>query len=161
MKQYFKNLWTALRGGNPYQMELERVKEEYKKTAERVNGLNDSFLLAEQKKAEAENVLAEYAKKLEEAGATLTGKQNLINEKLSEITSLQTLVENLRDRIDEKDEQMAQMNKEFESQTEGYKKRIATYSEQVARLQAQLDKAKKRNKANKPKKEQTKEEKKS
>ena len=130
---YFKNLMIALLGNDPYRKELDRVKGEYEKTAARVRDLEDTFFEVEQKKDE-------------------------LMKKMGEISSLQTVIENLRQHNKEKDEQMAQMNREFEGQVESYKKRIASYSGQIARLQAQLDKARKRNKTAKARKEPTKQE---
>lgn len=43
MKHYLKNLLTALCGNNPYQMELDKVREEYSKTAGRVKELDELY----------------------------------------------------------------------------------------------------------------------
>lgn len=151
--KYLKNLMIALTGNNPYQMELDRVREEYEKTAERVRQLEGSFYDAEEKKAETERLLKKYGESLkaseavqEECRDTLAEKQGELEKKQSEITSLQTLVENLREHIDEKDAQMAKMNKEFDRQNKMRDKRLNDYLEQIARLQDELKKAKNRNK---------------
>lgn len=126
---YIKNLMTALLGNNPYQMELDRVKEEYAKTASRVNDLSD--------KAD------ELNQRLEDDVKTLDGYQ--------------LLIENLRERVAEKDGEIAHMKEEFKERTEGYKRRISDYSGQIARLQGELAKQKKRRqaaKARKPAKKQ-------
>ena len=155
---YFKNLMIALLGDDPYRKELDRVKGEYEKTAARVRDLEDTFFEVEQKKAETEETLSDFANKLSDAEALLKEKDKQIVKKISDLSSLQAVIENLRQHNKDKDEQMAQMNREFEGQVESYKKRIASYSEQIARLQAQLDKARKRNKTAKTKKEPTKQE---
>ena len=130
---------VALCGSNPYRKELDGVKERYEKTAARVRELEDTFLVAEEKKAEAESMLGEFAKRLSEAESLLTEKQDRISEKVGEVSSLQTLVENLRERIDEKDAQMAQMNAEFESQTKRYKERIAEIRAQLEMPESTLN----------------------
>lgn len=43
VKQYFKNLIRALLGRNPFQMELDEVREMYEKTAERVSELQEYY----------------------------------------------------------------------------------------------------------------------
>lgn len=113
---YIKNLLTALVGNNPYQMELDRVKEEYSKTASRVNDLSE--------KAD------ELSRRLEEDAKTLVGYQ--------------VLVENLRDRMKEKDGEIARIKEEYRERAEGYKRRLADYSGQIARLQGDMAKLRKR-----------------
>lgn len=108
--QYFKNLLIALFGNNPYQMELDRVREEYEKTAEKVTQLDDLYWAFKEQLATAEKQVASY----------------------------QTLVENLRERLKEKDEQIAHMNKSRQQLVDENQKRIAAYSETIAKLQAEL-----------------------
>lgn len=92
MKQYLKNLLTALCGNNPFQMELERVREEYEKTADRVKQLEG------------------------------------LHEKVSgQIVDYQALIENLRQRLAEKDELLKRTKEE-------YQKRIKKYNELVSDL---------------------------
>lgn len=157
--KYLKNLMIALTGNNPYQMELDQVREEYEKTAERVRQLEKSFYDVEEKRAEADELLEEYKKWADNAEKELDRGQKLlamadamIDRRESEITSLRTLVENLREHLDEKDAQMAQMNVEFDSQNKMRDERLNDYLEQIARLQDELKKAKNRNK--KPNKKQ-------
>lgn len=116
MRHYFQNLMTALLGSNPYQKELDDVREKYGKTAERVGQLEDMYYKS--------------LEKWEEAAKQLTGYQ--------------TLVENLRERVAEKDALIAQLKEEAAARADGYKRRIEDYSAQVARLQADLAKARKR-----------------
>ena len=40
MKEYWKNLWNAIRGRNPYRAELDEVKAKYEKTAKDVSHLS-------------------------------------------------------------------------------------------------------------------------
>lgn len=158
MKHYFKNLLIALLGNDPYRMELERVKKEYGQTAAKVKQLEDTFLTVEEKKAEAEAMLDEYKKWVEKTDTELTEKNNELEKKQGEISSLHTLVETLRQHNLEKDGQIRMMDEDFKGRVESYKKRIEGYSGQIARLQAQLDKAKKRNKPTGTGKKQTKKE---
>ena len=43
MKKYLANLLCSLSGHNPFQMELDALRERYDKTAERVEELNDLY----------------------------------------------------------------------------------------------------------------------
>ena len=108
--KYIRNLITALAGSNPYQMELDRVREEYEKTAERVRELGDIYY------------------KLREQ-LTETNKQ---------VAGYQTLIENLRKRLSEKDTLMEQAREDSRKQAEEYRKRISDYSATIARLQKEL-----------------------
>lgn len=161
MKRYLKNLMTAVCGSDPYRKELDRTKEEYRKTAERVDGLNEAFLAAEEKAAAAEALLEDYGKAAEKAESLLKEADAELMKRQGEVSSLQTLVENLRQRIDEKDAQIRMMDEEFKGRAEGFKRRIEGYSEQIARLQAELSKAKKRGRQVRAKKETTRQERKS
>ena len=116
MKHYFKNLVTALCGSNPYQLELDDVREKYEKTAERVEQLEGLYNKALERWDEASKQLSSY----------------------------QTLVENLRERVAEKDALVDRLKEESAVRAEGYRRRIEDYSAQVARLQGELAKARKR-----------------
>ena len=72
---YFKNLMMALMGRNPYPEELERITEQYEKTADKVRELNDLY--------------DESVESLERLTA--------------QVGDYETLVENLRERIAEKE----------------------------------------------------------
>lgn len=87
MKRYLVNLALALAGRNPFRSELERVKEEYEKTAEKVRLLSDYHIKA----------------------------QEAIEETRKQTRSYQVLIENLRERLKEKDELINQMNKGAET----------------------------------------------
>ena len=120
MKQYLKNLLTALCGNNPFQMELIRVKEEYEKTAARV-------------------------KQLEELHEKVSGQ----------ITSYQTLIDNLRQRLDEKNELLKRTKEEYQKRIEKYNKLVSDLHEEKP---SKVEKAKavrpKRRKAKQKKDEQ-------
>jgi len=127
---YFKNLWLALTGNNPYQMELDRVKEEYEKTAGNFGSLNELYYSSLERLDESARLLKQADKSLEEAK--------------KDQASLQALVENYRTRIAEKDTQIAEMDKSYRQQAESFKDRISAYSIQVAHLQGELAKVRKR-----------------
>lgn len=112
MKRYFKNLFIALCGNNPYQMELDRVREEYEKTTEKVAQLEDMYWKFKEQKAEIDK----------------------------QVTGYQTLVENLRQRLKEKDEQLAQLKMSRQRLVDEHQKQVAAYSETIAKLQGQLNK---------------------
>ena len=103
IKNYLRNLWLALTSNNPYQVELDEVREEYEKTKANVKRLEDFYCKA------LEN--------WDKAG--------------SQTKDLQVLVENLRKRVAEKDALIAEMDKDYRRQADGYKKRIAEYGEQM------------------------------
>lgn len=112
MKRYFKNLFIALCGNNPYQMELDRVREEYEKTTEKVAQLEDMYWKFKEQKAEIDK----------------------------QVTGYQTLVENLRQRLKEKDEQLSQLKMSRQRLVGEHQKQVAAYSETIAKLQGQLNK---------------------
>lgn len=112
MKRYFKNLFIALCGNNPYQMELDRVREEYEKTAEKVAQLEDLYWTFKELKVDVDKQMASY----------------------------QTLVENLRQRLKEKDEQIAQLKLSRQRLVNEHQKQVAAYSETIAKLQEKLNK---------------------
>ena len=125
MKQYFKNLMMAITGSDPFRAELAKVRSDYEKTAKNFESLNELYLKGLER-------LDESSEKLKAAKA--------------EVKSQQRLVDNLRTRISEKDALIAEMEKDYGRQADGYKKRIADYGEQVARLQGELAKVRKRGK---------------
>ena len=86
MQRYLTNLFTALRGVNPFQRELDRVKEDYNRMAEQV--------------AQLEGVFDSIKK--------MTAKT------IGDVNSYQRLVENLRERLSEKDELIESMKKDFQ-----------------------------------------------
>ncbi|MBR6339966.1 MAG: hypothetical protein IKR63_07560 [Alloprevotella sp.] len=92
MRQYFTNLMTALCGVNPFEAELERVRQDYNRVAEQVAQLQSVY---------------DSVKKM----TTTTAKQN---------KSLQRLVENLRTRISEKDTLIEQMKVEYKKLVKKY-----------------------------------------
>ena len=89
MKQRIYNAWLALTGINPFQKELDDVRNKYKKTAEREE-------------------------------------------------SLQQLVENLRERLADKDCELKEQRKAYVEYVErvkaGYQQRIDKYNEKVDHL---------------------------
>lgn len=103
MRRYFKNLLIALLGRNPYQIELDEVKEKYEAAAENVSSLNDMYFNLLEKMDYAEKWIADY----------------------------QRIIENLRERIKEKEEMLSQQDRD-------YRARIEEYDQKVKKLQKQL-----------------------
>lgn len=85
MKRYIKNVLIALRGRNPYREELDELNRQVESVQENVQSWQAMYYKA------WDNIAATEAK---------------MKEKDKQIVSLQSLVENLRKRIMEKDEQM-------------------------------------------------------
>jgi chromosome segregation ATPase len=127
MKQYLRNLCLALCGNNPYQMELADVRGKYEKTAERVTGLQELYF----KGVELYDAVSRHVAELEKLVAD--GKEQ---EK-----SLQRLIENLRERMAEKDGVLAQQGKEFRERMErmkaDYQRRIDEYTAEIDRLKGE------------------------
>lgn len=127
MKQYLRNLCLALCGNNPYQMELADVRGKYEKTAERVTGLQELYF----KGVELYDAVSRHVAELEKLVAD--GKEQ---EK-----GLQRLIENLRDRVAEKDGVLAQQGKEFRERMErmkaDYQRRIDEYTAEIDRLKGE------------------------
>lgn len=80
MKRYFKNLWYALIGIDPFKEELKRLRDQYEKAANNVRRLQ---------------VL--YDKSLEEFEKTETA-----------VEDYQNIMEGLRERIAEKDKMLSE-----------------------------------------------------
>lgn len=78
MKRYFKNLFIALCGNNPYQMELDRVREEYEKTTEKVYHLEEMYWKFQEQKAEIDKQVAGYQTLVENLRQRLKDKEKLV-----------------------------------------------------------------------------------
>ena len=80
MKQYFKNLLSALLGNNPYQTERDEMAAKLEQAGDNVRGLQELYY-------------------------NMVGRWEAERKQLA---SLQQLVENLRERIKDKDAAIAQ-----------------------------------------------------
>jgi chromosome segregation ATPase len=89
MKQYFKNLLSALLGNNPYQTERDELRRQMEKASENVEQLRNMYCAACEKWEQGDK----------------------------QVASLQQLVENLRERIADKDAVIAQLQKEYREYT--------------------------------------------
>lgn len=81
MKRYLKNLLSALLGNNPYEAERDELRRQMEQASENVERLRDMYCAACEKWAQGDKQLA----------------------------SLQQLVENLRERIADKDAAIEQL----------------------------------------------------
>jgi chromosome segregation ATPase len=97
MRQYFTNLMTALRGHNPFELELQRVRDDYNRVVEQV--------------AQLEKVFGSVKKQTEKA--------------ICDVNSYQRLVENLRKRLSEKDALIDSMKEDYQQRINNYKTEIA------------------------------------
>lgn len=93
MRRYFKNLLMALLGRNPYQMELYEVRYNYGVVEEHVRILNDMYYKAVEKMVKTEKWITDY----------------------------QTIVENLRERIKEKEAELESQDQSWRDRMEGMK----------------------------------------
>jgi chromosome segregation ATPase len=92
IKRYLKNLMKALFGLDPYQDEVDVLKEQLEKSAENMSAMQDQLYSA----------LEKWDK------ATKNWESSL-----AQVRSLQQLTENLRERIADKDKMIAQLEKEL------------------------------------------------
>lgn len=81
MKRYLKNLLSALLGNNPYEAERDELAAKLEQASDNVRGLNELYY----------NVLEKW------------------EAERKQIASLQQLVENLRERIKDKDAVITQL----------------------------------------------------
>lgn len=114
MKRYFKNLWLALMGVNPFQQELDEKCSQYERTADNLSALQQQYYTALDNWDKAEK--------------NACGQQQL--------------VENLRVRIKEKDAELDAAGREFRERMErmkaDYQKRIDGYNLKIEELQKRL-----------------------
>lgn len=118
MRSYLKNLMTAICGANPYRLELDKLKEDMEKAGANVRVLQDAYYSVQEKRDDLEKLLEDYAKQM---------------------NSLQTLVENYRERLKEKDAMIEDIRKDYQRQMDNYVKRVGDYSMTIAELQKKLD----------------------
>jgi len=81
MKRYLKNLLSALLGNNPYEAERDEMRRQMEQASENVERLRDMYCAACEKLAQGDK----------------------------QVASLQQLVENLRERIKDKDAVIEQL----------------------------------------------------
>ncbi len=96
MRQYLHNLMTALRGINPFEVELDRVRQDYKRVAEQVAQLESVYGAVKDKTVRSVN----------------------------QVRSLQQLVENLRGRLKEKDTLIERIKAEYQQRIKDYNIKI-------------------------------------
>lgn len=131
MKRYIKNLVLAVCGRNPFAEEVADLKEKLEKAGENVRGLQDQLYAALEKWNEAQQLLFE-------SGRMVGERDKWLAEKDRQAASQQQLVENLRERIRDKDAELEEQGRAFRERLEQtrreYDGRIATYAEEIARL---------------------------
>ena len=132
-KQYLRNLWLALTGGDPFADEVATLKERLERAGENVDGLREQVYAAlskwdgcQQELQKTKEQLAEANRRLEAAECTAQCKQ---------LRSMQRLVENLRERGKEKDARLAEQGREFRDRMEqmkaDYQRRIKEYNDRL------------------------------
>lgn len=139
MKHYIKNLVLAIRGRNPFSEEVADLKEKLEKAGENVSGLQDQLYAALEKWNEAQQLLFE-------SGRMVGERDKWLAEKDRQMASQQQLVENLRERIRDKDAELEEQGRAFRERLEHtrreYDGRIATYAQEIERLQKRQENAK-------------------
>lgn len=141
MKHYIKNLVLAICGRNPFAEEVEDMKEKLEKAGENVRGLQDQLYTALEKWNEAQQLLFE-------SGRMVGERDKWLAEKDRQMASQQQLVENLRERIRDKDAELEEQGRAFRQSMEPTRqdcdKRIATYAHEIERLQKRQENAKRK-----------------
>lgn len=111
MKHYWKILFMALMGKNPFRKELEQVTQNYEKTARRIDSLDESLYHLEKRLYDSSE-----------------------REK-----NCQALIENLRKRLSEKDQTIEDLRKEQNRLSEFRLRELAERDEKIAALRSDLD----------------------
>lgn len=128
MKQYLNNLFLALTGSSPFREELEEAKRQLEKATCSMSALQDQYCTALEKWDDCQQ-------ELEQTRATLRSAEKLND-------GSQALIENLRERIREKDAEMKQQGVEFRERMErikqDYQKRIDEYNIIIEEMQSFL-----------------------
>ena len=102
-KKYFEKLILAQLGKDPFRCELDSLRNSYEKASEKIASLNDLYF----------EVVDKY-----------DAIKKLVADKDAQVESLQGLVENLRQRIAEKDELMRRLKSDYQARIEEYTKEI-------------------------------------
>jgi len=114
MKRYLKNLLSALLGNNPYRAERDELAAKLEQAGENVRGLQELYY----------NMVDRWEKDKKQTA------------------SLQQLVENLRERISDKDAVIAQQQRDYRERSERmkqeYQQRIHQYNIEVDALRGEL-----------------------
>ena len=120
LKNYFRNLLEALLGRNPLREDMERMRQAHEKNEKEMLALKNLY-------CDCVDIMDRYSRQ--------------IAEKDKQITSLQTLVDNLRERIKEKDGLLELVQHEYQLRmkqaSEDFQKKIETYSEEIDRLKGE------------------------
>ncbi len=114
IKRYLKNLVKAFCGRDPYREELEETKKKLEKSAENMTAMQDQLYSA-----------------LDKWNEVVKTSEDLS----SQVESCEKLIENLRERINEKDEELKQQGNDFRERMErmkgDYQKRLDEYNKLV------------------------------
>ena len=125
----------ALLGRNPFREEVEDLKKKQKDVADSMSAFRDQYCVALEK-WEQSNAL------LQESEATKEKVLKRLADSERRAARLEVLVENLRARIRDKDEEMAEAGRDFRARMErtkdGYQARIDEYNRKVDELGAEL-----------------------
>lgn len=121
MKQYFKNLLIAICGKNPCRHELRKAMKKVERACESVSTLQESF-------AYEQEMAVKAGKQFEEMKKILDQYRDAIKKSDDLLVNYQNLVENLRERVKEKDAMIDEMRKEYQQIVKDYEKRLETES---------------------------------
>ena len=88
MKRYLKNLLTALFGNNPFQMELAKAREDYEKTAARVEKLDKLYTKVQGQMGSYQNLVENLRKHLIEKDELLKRTKKEYQERIEQYNKI-------------------------------------------------------------------------
>ena len=100
MRKYLTNLFHSLMGHNPYQMELDALRECYEKTAERVGELNDFYYKSLDKFDDARKQVLGYQKLIENLRTRISEYENMVDEYRKENNRLHSMLQRRMERME-------------------------------------------------------------
>lgn len=127
LKEYTKMLLFAFLGRNPFRAELDALHEDYRMAVNNISELQNLYCGLVEKMTDNEKNLALTSDKLLEANEKLASNKTLIEGVCKQRDSYQQLVENLRERLNEKDMIITHIKRD-------YQERIKAYNVEINRL---------------------------
>lgn len=140
MKNYLKNLWLALTGRNPYQLELDKARKEYKQTAKHVQDLEKLYEKVQKKMEEDDRQVRNYQHLTENLRQHLVDKDVLMDrvkrDYQKRLDEYNATIDNLRSELQEKQTEAA---KQLAAEVERHEQEIRERDEKMAGLREDLD----------------------
>jgi len=94
MEQYFKNLLSTLLGNNPYQAERDELRRQMEQAAENVEQLRDMYFAACEKWEQNDKQVASLQQLVENLRERIKDKDAVINQYMTEMDALKGELQN-------------------------------------------------------------------